>query len=62
MSDANIYWDLVPNQGFTLDNVGNPIKTDYVPSQTTIIDRYGSEFVRFTSPVKYNPYTNVLFV
>ena len=51
MSNATIDWDQVPNGGYKLDDADKTIKNNYVPNQGEIIDRYGPENGRYTSPV-----------
>lgn len=51
-SNGKIDWSQVPNDGFTLDDLGNPNKKPYTkPKIGEVIDRYGSDDGRFTSPV-----------
>ncbi|MDN3955294.1 TNT domain-containing protein [Sporolactobacillus laevolacticus] len=50
-SDGKIDWSQVPNDGFTLDDLGNPNKKNYTPKIGEVIDRYGHDGGRFTSPV-----------
>lgn len=55
--NGDIDWDQVPEGGYILDEAGKAIKKDYVPSKGEIIDRYGPQNGRYTSPVSDgNPY------
>ncbi|WP_309129950.1 glycohydrolase toxin TNT-related protein, partial [Microbacterium sp.] len=51
--DANgdIDWSKAPNDGFTHDAAGNPIKTDHVPAAGDRFDRFGDPGGRFVSPI-----------
>ncbi|WP_077319022.1 TNT domain-containing protein [Virgibacillus proomii] len=51
-ADGNIDWSQVPNGGYVLDEAGNAIKEAYIPKVGEIIDRYGANNGRYTSPVK----------
>ncbi|MDD9149860.1 TNT domain-containing protein [Sporolactobacillus sp. CQH2019] len=49
--NGRIDWSQVPNDGFKLNEKGNPIKKPYIPKVGEVIDRYGPADGRFTSPV-----------
>lgn len=49
--EGRIDWSQAPENGYTLDAQGKPVKAVYVPQMNEVIDRYGSSTGRYTSPV-----------
>ena len=51
-ADGSIKWYKAPKGGYVLDSNGDAVKESFVPVIGEIIDRYGPNNGRFTSPVK----------